>query len=405
MQNTKNPASEPPGQGSESRQQSNLGSNSSRFGPERQDLSAYAERALSGIIDDFHTESQGSGRNVSLNTAAFRAGQLVGGGMIDRGEVERLLSNAARSTGLSEPEIKSTIRSGINSGTASPRHPEGTQVQQKNNRPLPGRATLDKAARAALTAQQVCRLAGPSRGTDGYSVKKRLPPGTTLEISLTLFMGATGWHPKSKSGLLQGERLLVIPIQQADGTITSVELIDEDGAKAFLPGGQVSPGYWATQPLPNDDGAGRIFLVAEGAATSNSATQAVSGSIGIAALMDSNLPAVTKMLQNRYPAADICILADIKPDGSPNHHAVKSAQESKCRLFKPEFGPNRQPGQTDANDLHCAFGLEELARQLAAAKKVEQTPREAETQTAKRGKALSPGRQHNQGGTTRSHHR
>ncbi|MEO5363360.1 MAG: DUF3987 domain-containing protein, partial [Magnetococcus sp. DMHC-8] len=190
---------------------------------------------------------------------------------------------------------------------------------------------------------------------------------------MSLFVAAAGWKPRGKSGLLEGERLMVLPIHQADGEVVSVQMIDESGRKAFLPGSRVAGGYWVSHVLPGGDGAGVSFLVGEGVATALSALQGKPG-IAVASMMDSNLPAVARMLRDRYPAADIVLLADIKADGSPNHYAVKAARESDCRLFVPDFGPNREPGRTDTNDLHCALGLEEVARQMAGARRVEAEP-------------------------------
>lgn len=69
--------------------------------------------------------SAGSGtRNETLNRAAFSLGRLVGGGYLDRAEVEAALRSAAESVGLEPKEIDATIRSGLDSGMAQPRRVE-----------------------------------------------------------------------------------------------------------------------------------------------------------------------------------------------------------------------------------------------------------------------------------------
>ena len=150
-------------------QQQNSANDNSAFRPGVQDHSAYAEWALSGIIDGFYAESQTSGRNVALNTAAFRAGQLVGGNVLGRGTAEQALVEAARSVGVPDHESASTIKSGLNSGMREPRRPEelqsgGGHQQARRQTPPPGRQPspdqADKARRAALIAQQVCRMRG-----------------------------------------------------------------------------------------------------------------------------------------------------------------------------------------------------------------------------------------------------
>ncbi len=164
-----------------------------------------------------------------------------------------------------------------------------------------------------------------------------------------------------------------------NGVIASIEMIDGEGRKSFLAHGTTKGGWWATQPMPDGDGAGITFWLGEGVGTASSPVQAVPGSFGVAALMDSNLPAVARMLRELYPAADVCVLADLLPNGKPNRYAVAAARAVGGRLFEPDFGPNRQPDQKDTNDLFCLLGPEELARQLANARRVEP---ETATQTA-----------------------
>jgi hypothetical protein len=60
-------------------------------------------------------------RNETLNLAAFRLGQLIGPGVIEREVVEEVLFEAASRAGLGEWEIHRTIRSGIEAGQKHPR--------------------------------------------------------------------------------------------------------------------------------------------------------------------------------------------------------------------------------------------------------------------------------------------
>ena len=63
----------------------------------------------------------GSGlRNAALNTAALRAGHFVGAGALSRGESQLKLHSTALRMGLSAPEARSTIRSGLDAGTRAP---------------------------------------------------------------------------------------------------------------------------------------------------------------------------------------------------------------------------------------------------------------------------------------------
>ena len=76
--------------------------------------------------------SAGNGtRNETLNKAAFSLGTLIGGGYLDRAEVEAALRGAAESVGLTGREAVATIRSGIEAGIRKPR-----RIELK---PVPGR--------------------------------------------------------------------------------------------------------------------------------------------------------------------------------------------------------------------------------------------------------------------------
>ena len=61
------------------------------------------------------------GRNHALNRAAFRLGQLVAAGLLDRPTVEAGLLDAATACGLGEREATATIHSGLTAAARKPR--------------------------------------------------------------------------------------------------------------------------------------------------------------------------------------------------------------------------------------------------------------------------------------------
>lgn len=63
----------------------------------------------------------GGQRNETLNAAAYSLGQLVAGGVLDQGEVESALLDAANAAGLTDGEARATIRSGMTAGEREPR--------------------------------------------------------------------------------------------------------------------------------------------------------------------------------------------------------------------------------------------------------------------------------------------
>jgi hypothetical protein len=89
-------------------------------GPSDAIRSRYGLAALEREVAALEAEPEG-GRNDRLNVAAFRLGQLVGSGCLDRDLVEPVLRQSALAAGLGEREVDATIRSGMDAGQVEPR--------------------------------------------------------------------------------------------------------------------------------------------------------------------------------------------------------------------------------------------------------------------------------------------
>src|SRR4030095_1406839 len=90
---------------------------------------AYGQAALQAEVNAVLLASTGE-RNAQLNKSAFALGQLVGGGVLYRSDVESALERAAVGAGLDKSEIRNTIRSGIDAGMREPRRaPEKPRLQ------------------------------------------------------------------------------------------------------------------------------------------------------------------------------------------------------------------------------------------------------------------------------------
>jgi hypothetical protein len=90
--------------------------------PLRAGLDAWALAALRAEIDEVRHAVEGT-RNVTLNRAAFRLGQLTTNGILDAMSVADVLRAAALEAGLEDHEAIATIKSGMNAGHAHPRQP------------------------------------------------------------------------------------------------------------------------------------------------------------------------------------------------------------------------------------------------------------------------------------------
>ena len=229
-------------------------------------------------------------------------------------------------------------------------------------------------AEATKKAVAILKTATEAKADHPYLVRKGVSPVTTLrETDAGAAAAILGYSPKSGGDLLKG-RLLVVPVKQGDG-ISTLELIDGDKRKAALAGrGSKVGGYWATERLPDGDGAGLTLLIGEGVATVLSAA-AATGLPGIAALSSGNLQAVAKVMRERHPEAALVILADlVKTTGEPDHHAIEAARSVGGKLAIPDFGTDRDPDMTDFNDMAALRGAEAVAGAIEGAVKVDLQP-------------------------------
>ncbi|MDQ6617393.1 MAG: bifunctional DNA primase/polymerase [Actinomycetota bacterium] len=84
----------------------------------------YAQAALNGEVENVRGAPVGR-RNDTLNSSAFRLGQLVGAQVLDAGIAAQALLYAALDAGLGEGEARATILSGLNAGAGAPRQRVG----------------------------------------------------------------------------------------------------------------------------------------------------------------------------------------------------------------------------------------------------------------------------------------
>ncbi len=83
-------------------------------------LEAYVRSAVERELARVVLANPGN-RNNQLNTAAFAIGQLVGARVLDQGDAERQLIEAAQRTGLPDSEIARTVGGALDAGIRQPR--------------------------------------------------------------------------------------------------------------------------------------------------------------------------------------------------------------------------------------------------------------------------------------------
>jgi phage/plasmid primase-like uncharacterized protein len=193
--------------------------------------------------------------------------------------------------------------------------------------------------RARLKAHRIWTRAKPAQADHPYLTKKKVKPHS-LRMS---------WSR------------LVVPIQDASGSLWSLQFINRDGEKIFLGGGRVSGCFYL---LGNPKGK---LLIAEGYATGATVREATGQAVAVA-FDCGNLTPVAKALRQKFPDTEMVICADDDRTTTGNPGLTKAreaARAVRAKLAVPHFRDG-QPG-TDFNDLACFEGLEAVRTQLAAA--------------------------------------
>ena len=289
------------------------------------------EAGIGGGLVDLVGRMRGLNRHEALHWVGDRIG--VAG---DSGMHTRIAKRATR------PAADSLIRPRGASVAAEP-------VSAASGVPEPDAAT--PAAKAAARAARIWAMAHPAPEDHPYLTDKQVQP-------LALRADARG-H-------------LIVPLQDVDGHLHSLETIAADGAKRFLAGG-AKRGHFCVigvEPAPLVGPSGPI-LICEGWATGASLHMATGHTV-IAAMDAGNLLPVAEALRARFPDADLVLIADNdkKPDRDTNpgvEAARKAALAVDARIAVPAA-----PG--DANDLFCAAGLEAVAALVAVAAKISPPP-------------------------------
>ncbi len=238
-----------------------------------------------------------------------------------------------------------------------PRRQHDRSQRKPANRPAPpprvasgpaeNTPTISPADAAAARAARIWASAPSAPADHPYLITKQVAP-------LALRIDARGQ--------------LLVPLQDIDGHLHSLETIAPEGAKRFLAGG-AKRGHFAVigaDPAPLPEPTGPI-LICEGWGTGASLHMATGHTV-IAAMDAGNLLPVAEALRARFPADDLVIVADndTKPDRDTNPGVLaarKAALAVDARIAVPVA-----PG--DANDLFCTDGPEAVASLVAGAAKI-----------------------------------
>jgi putative DNA primase/helicase len=164
-------------------------------------------------------------------------------------------------------------------------------------------------------------------------------------------------------------RELVVPVKNSAGELTSLQLIDEDGDKIFLPGGTVRGSYFSIYGA--DKNSREIFLICEGFATGATLRAATDFHV-IVAFNAGNLEPVAREMRNKFPDAKIVICADNDQYKSKNtgiEYGRKAAEAIGGLFCYPQFPQDDPQKRTDFNDMHNYAEIKELINRAIEAPK------------------------------------
>ncbi|EMC6869761.1 hypothetical protein VLB34_003745 [Salmonella enterica] len=167
---------------------------------------------------------------------------------------------------------------------------------------------------------------------------------------------------------IDNKQKLLIPLQNVDGVIRSMQTIDPDGNKRLIKDAEKSGNFFVVGgSLKN----GKPIVCAEGYATAASGAMALRMPV-VMTIDSGNLVKVAELLHQKYPDSPMLFLGDDDPPkpkrpGNPGKEAVeKAAQLTSGIAVLPAFTPEEKAqGLTDFNDLHQSRGLAALTEELA----------------------------------------
>lgn len=193
----------------------------------------------------------------------------------------------------------------------------------------------DRKAAAAL-AVRLMEKTRPATG-NAYLTRKGFPDRECLTLTV---MHKTG-------GVTFRAGDVVVPLYEDTGTLVNLQLINADGLKRTLKGGQVKG---ACHIIEGKKQAGKRLWIAEGYATALTVHH-LTGETVMAALSSVNLLSLASLVRHKYPACQIVLAADrdLNGDGQSKAAAAADACEGVVAL-PPVFG--------DWNDAFIQYGEE-----------------------------------------------
>jgi putative DNA primase/helicase len=216
-------------------------------------------------------------------------------------------------------------------------------------------ARADQAKKSAVTAKKIWEQAPAAPDEYPYLLKKGVKSYGLRNIK------PNGLRPDVIGGRL------IVPVTNTTGEIMSLQFIDADGNKKFLPGGTVKGGFYK---IP---GTTENIYLAEGFATAATIHEATGATIFMA-FNAGNLKPVAEAIRTKYPdTMIICADNDAQTPGNPGlTKAREAAAAVGAAIVWPEFTDAEQANKpSDFNDLAAVRDLDAVKERLTQAAIIE----------------------------------
>ena len=199
------------------------------------------------------------------------------------------------------------------------------------------RAEVGRAINQADEMAFARRMSEAKAARDLEQARKHEVAADVVDTIWAECIGASPDHPYlRRKGIaphgarVTGDGRLVVPLYDADGTLASLQYIDNEGGKLYHPGGQTGGKFWW---LGNLDEPGTIYL-AEGYATAATIHQVTNRPV-VVGYSASNLVPVAGTLRHLHPTCDLVIVADHDKSGVGQRYAEQACAKHGARMVMP----------------------------------------------------------------------
>lgn len=197
--------------------------------------------------------------------------------------------------------------------------------------------------RATIAAIREARNLALEQGRGDAAAKAQVIWDVSTPAETFPYLTAKGAKPHGTR--IYGARL-VVPIYDEGGVIHSLQFIDEDGSKQFLPRGRIAGCFYL---IGQHEGAA-VLAVCEGFATGATIHEETGYPVAVA-FNAGNLLAVAKTMREKFFSLPLLICGDNDrhTPGNPGlTKATEAARAVNARLAVPEFAPGEEG--SDWND-------------------------------------------------------